>query len=164
MTFEDVVAKVTKGSLVVMKGVRNQNLYYLKGSTEIGQVASAISEADMSRLWHYRLGHTGEKSLQALCKQELLKGAKSRKIEFCEHCVLGKKTKVKFGTAIHQTRGILDYVHTDVWGPTKTASLGGRHWFVTFVDDYSRRCWVYTMTKKSEVLDLFVEWKKRLEL
>ena len=110
------------------------------------------------------MGHTCEKSLQALCKKWLLKGAKSGKIEFCEHCVLGKKTKVKFGTAIHQTRGILDYVHTDVWGPTKTASLGGRHWFVTFVNDYSRRCWVYTMTKKSEVLDLFVEWKKRLEL
>ena len=118
----------------------------------------------MSRLWHYRLRHTGEKSLQALCKQGLLKGAKSGKIEFCEHCVLDKETNVKFGTAIYQTRGILDYVHTDVWGPTKTASLGGRHWFVTFVDDYSRRCWVYTMTKKSEVLDLFVEWKKRLEL
>ena len=50
VTFENAVAKVTKGSLVVMRGVRNRNLYYLKGSTEIGQVALAISEADMSRL------------------------------------------------------------------------------------------------------------------
>ena len=36
VTFEDVVANVTKGSLVAMKGVRSQNLYYLKGSTEVG--------------------------------------------------------------------------------------------------------------------------------
>ena len=93
-----------------------------------------------------------------------MKGAKSGKVEFCEHCVLGKKTKVKFRIAIHRTMGILDYVYTDVWDPTKTASPDGRHWFVIFIDDYSRRCWVYTMKHKSEVLDLFVEWKKRLEL
>ena len=61
-----------------------------------------------------RLGHAGEKSMQALAKQGLLKGAKTCKLEFCEHCVLGKKSKVKFGTAIHRTKRILDYVHTDV--------------------------------------------------
>ncbi|XP_020243484.1 uncharacterized protein LOC109821732 [Asparagus officinalis] len=107
--------------------VRSQNLYYLKGRTVIVQVASAISEADNSRLWHYRLGHIGKKSLQTLCKHGLLKEAKSGKVEFYKHCVLGKKTKVKFGTTIHRTRDILDYVHTNIWGPTNTASLGGRH-------------------------------------
>ena len=50
VTFENAVAKVTKGSLVVMRGVRNRNLYYLKGSTEIGQVALTILEADTSRI------------------------------------------------------------------------------------------------------------------
>ena len=48
-------------------------------------------------------------------------------------------------------------------GPTKTASIGGKHYFVTFIDDYSRRCWVYTMKHKREVLELFVEWKRNLE-
>jgi len=74
-----------------------------------------------------------------------LKGAGTCKLKFCEHCVIGKKTKVKFGTSTHCTKEILDYVHTDVWGPTKTASIEGNHYFVTFIDDYSRRCWVYTM-------------------
>ena len=72
-----------------------------------------------------RLGHAGEKSMQTLTKQGLLKDAKTCKLEFCEHCVLGKKSKVKFGTAIHRTKGIFDYVHTDVWGPSKNAFLGG---------------------------------------
>ncbi|ONK81628.1 uncharacterized protein A4U43_C01F31260 [Asparagus officinalis] len=66
MTFENAVAKVTKGSLVVMNRVRSRNLYYLKGSTEIGQLDLAISEANESRLLHYRLGHTG-KSHCRLC-------------------------------------------------------------------------------------------------
>jgi len=86
-----------------------------------------------------RLGHAREKSLQILAKQGLLKDTKACKLEFCEHCVLGKQRIVKFGTAIHNTKGIVDYVHSDVWGPIKTPSIEGRHYFVTFVDDFSRR-------------------------
>ena len=70
---------------------------------------------------------------------------------------------MKFGTTIHNTEGILDYIHTDVWGPTKTASLGGKHYFVTFVDDFFRRVWVYTMKSKDEVFETFLVWKKKVE-
>ena len=76
---------------------------------------------------------------------------------------MGKQTRVKFGTTIHNTKGILDYIHTDVWGPTKMASLGGKHYFVTFVDDFSRRVWVYTMKSKDEVFETFLVWKKMVE-
>ena len=43
------------------------------------------------------------------------------------------------------------------------ASLGGKHYYVTFVDDFSRRVWVYTMKTKDEVLDIFLTWKKMAE-
>ena len=39
----DGVLKMTKGSMVVMKGVRWKNLYYLKGSTVTGQVETSSS-------------------------------------------------------------------------------------------------------------------------
>ena len=76
---------------------------------------------------------------------------------------MGKQTKVKFGTAVHQTKGILDYVHSDVWGPSRTKSQGGKHWFVTFVDDFSRRLWVFTMKHKDEVEGIFLVWKNMIE-
>ena len=46
---------------------------------------------------------------------------------------------MKFGTGVHQSKGLLDVVYMDIWGPTKTALLGGRWYFVSFVDDFSRR-------------------------
>jgi len=120
VSIRDGVLKMTKGSMVVLKVVHRNNLYYLQGSTITGQVmTSTDSDDDSTRLWHMRLGYAGEKSLQALAKQGLLKGARTCKLKFCEHCVIGKKTKVKFGTMTHCTEGILDYVHTDVWRPTK---------------------------------------------
>ncbi|KAH9805146.1 hypothetical protein KPL71_002341 [Citrus sinensis] len=166
ISLRDGLLKVVAGALTIMKGTRRNNLYYFQGSTVIGS-ASTVSgkdaDSEATKLWHMRLGHAGEKALQTLAKQGLLKGTNSCKLEFCEHCVLGKQTRVKFGSAIHNTKGILDYVHSDVWGPTKTASLGGMHYFVTFVDDYSRKVWVYLMKNKNEVLGIFLKWKKMVE-
>ena len=88
---------------MVMKGIRRNNLYLYQGNTTVG-TAAAVSEADkvaeMSRLWHMRPGHAGEKSLQTLAMQGLLKGAKTCKLDFCEQCVLGKQKRMKFSTAI----------------------------------------------------------------
>ncbi|KAH9657504.1 hypothetical protein KPL70_023101 [Citrus sinensis] len=75
----------------------------------------------------------------------------------------GKKIRVKFGTTNHDTREILEYVHSDVCGPTKTASIGGSHYFIIFVDDFSRRVWVYTMRANDEGLEIFVKWNKLVE-
>ncbi|KAH9669389.1 Integrase catalytic domain-containing protein [Citrus sinensis] len=146
-TIEDDTMKFTHGAMLILQGVRRHNLYYLKGgTTDEANVVEAHS--DTTKLWHVRLGHAGEKSLQILMRHGLLKGTKTCKLNFCEHCVAGKKTRIKFGTANHDTHEILEYVHSDVWGPTKTASIGGSLYFVTFVDDFSRRVWVYTIKIK----------------
>ena len=46
---------------------------------------------------------------------------------------------------------------------TKAASIGGCHYFVTFIDDYSRKIWVYFMKKKSEVFGHFKAFKAMVE-
>ncbi|KAG8503986.1 hypothetical protein CXB51_002302 [Gossypium anomalum] len=115
VTMRDGVLKVISGALVILKGIRKNNLYYYQYSTVIGTVAAASDnkELDSMQLWHMKLGYASEKSLKILAKQGLLKGAKACKLKFCEHCVLGKQKRVKFGTAIHNTKGILEYVHSD---------------------------------------------------
>ena len=99
-----------------------------------------------------------------LCKhwrsKRLLKDVKTGKLEFCKHCIISKNMKVKFSTVMHCAKGILDYVHMDIWGPTKNTSPGGNHYFVSSIDDYSSRSWVYTMWHKNEVLYLFVKWRR----
>ena len=42
VSIRDDVLKMIKGSMVVMKGVRRNNLYYLKGNTITGQVETFI--------------------------------------------------------------------------------------------------------------------------
>ncbi|PWA44734.1 hypothetical protein CTI12_AA523970 [Artemisia annua] len=107
---KDGVMKIISGVLVVMKGIRKiNNTYHYKGRTVVGTVA-AVTDGDRNseavKLWHMRLGHAGEKSLNLLIKQGLLKGVSSCKLDLCEHCINGKTTRVKFGTAVHKTQGI----------------------------------------------------------
>ena len=44
-------------------------------------------------------------------------------------------------------------MHSDVCGPMKTESLGGKRFFVVFKDDYSKFRTVYFIKKKSEVVE-----------
>ena len=59
----------------------------------------------------------------------------------------------------------MDLVHSDLCGPITVASLGGYHYYVTFIDDYSRKTWIYFLkTKESEeVLSKFKEFKAQVE-
>ena len=54
-------------------------------------------------------------------------------------------------------------MYTDVWGPTIVSSLGGSSYFVTFIDDHSRKVCVYYMKHKSEVFEIFRRWKAMVE-
>ncbi|KAH9697306.1 hypothetical protein KPL71_023556 [Citrus sinensis] len=84
-------------------------------------------------------------------------------LEFCEKCVFGKATRLKFNTGKHETKQTLDYIHSDIWGPSQIPSHGGARYFITFIDDYSRKLWVYILKHKSEALDKFKEWTTLME-
>ena len=53
----------------------------------------------------------------------------------------------------------LQRVHRDVCGPMPVDSIGGKRYFVTFIDDYTRYCKVYFMKNKSEVFNKFKEFE-----
>ncbi|KAJ4721737.1 Retrovirus-related Pol polyprotein from transposon TNT 1-94 [Melia azedarach] len=120
---EGGVLHVCKGSNVVLKGVKRGTLYFLQGSTLSSSVAVASSEIDkdnMTKLWHMRLGHMSARGMQILSKGDLLCGHKIKDLEFCEHCIFGKLHRSKFPKAIHRTKGTLDYIHSDCWGPSRS--------------------------------------------
>ncbi|KAK3040178.1 hypothetical protein RJ639_028428 [Escallonia herrerae] len=160
------VMKVSKCAMVIMKGQKIGNLYKLMGETVIGGASvstHAGSSNDNFELWHKRLGHLSEGGMLELHKRKLLQGVKSCKLDFCKFCVFGKQKRVSFKAASHTSKGVLDYVHSDVWGPIRHISNGGARYFVTFIDDFSRKVWVYFMKHKSEVFKVFKQWKARVE-
>ncbi|KAH0655443.1 hypothetical protein KY285_030325 [Solanum tuberosum] len=164
-TGECAVMKISLGALVIMKARRSGTLYTLLGSTVIGAAAvSTQSDSDITKLWHMRLGHMSKKSLSILGKRGLICGQSTGNMEFCEHCVFEKQKRVNFKSpAIHRTKGTLDYIHSDLWGPSRTPSKGGAWYMLTFIDDYLRKVWVYFLKNKSNVFLTFKQWKVLIE-
>ncbi|XP_031260601.1 uncharacterized protein LOC116118767 [Pistacia vera] len=63
-------------------------------------------------------------------------GSTEFKIEL--HCGIKDLHTVKFEFGQHYSSLPLEYVHSDVWGPSRHYSLGGCRYFISFVDDFSR--------------------------
>ncbi|KAK3037378.1 hypothetical protein RJ639_030476 [Escallonia herrerae] len=87
-----------------------------------------------------RLGHLSESGMKILHSKNALPGMKNIQLDFCEGCVYGKQKQISFqkdGKERKTER--LELVHTDVCGPTAVKSLGGNFYFVSFIDDASRK-------------------------
>jgi transposase InsO family protein len=96
-----------------------------------------------------------KKGLKVLSDCKLLPSLKSLKLDLCKHSIYGKHNRKKFKTGRHTHEGILDYIHYDVWGPSPTISYGGSSYFVTFIDDFSRKVWIYMLKRKADVFTIF---------
>jgi len=57
----------------------------------------------------------------------------------------------------------MDIIHSDVCGPMAATSLSEYVYYVIFIDDYSRKCWIYFLKAKDEVLSKFKEFKAMIE-
>jgi hypothetical protein len=82
----------------------------------------------------------------------------------CVGCVLGKHHRDSFDKrASWHALGPLQLVHSDLCGPLSSPSFFGCKYFLTFIDDFSRRTWVYFLKLKSEVFDKFLAYKALVE-
>ena len=81
-------------------------------------------------------------------------------LELCENYVYGKHKRIIFLSVGKQKKSEkLELFHTDVWVPTQVKYLGGYRYYVTFIDDATRKFWFYYIRQKYDVFDTFKKWK-----
>jgi hypothetical protein len=176
--FEKGTCRMVRGAMVLMRGVRFGTLYKLLGSTisdgcnssivpdiEVEEERTPTVSGENVMLWHQRLGYIGEKGLRLLNGKGMVEGMSncSLDFDFCEHCLYGKQNRVRFPSGATRAEGILQLVHSDVFGPVSVPSLGKSMYYVSFIDEFSRKTWIYFLRKKSEVFDRFKEFKALVE-
>jgi transposase InsO family protein len=75
----------------------------------------------------------------------------------------GKHNRVRFPSSATREKGILELIHSDVFGPVPIPSVGKFVYYVSFIDDSSRYTSIYFLRNKSEVFDKFKEFKALVE-
>jgi hypothetical protein len=125
---------------------------------------SSDNRRHLCELWHCRMAHLHHGDLGGL--REVVIGVPQIIIEnqdVCRGCVLGKFSKASFPHSDPRSAGILYLVHTNVCGTMTRRSLSGCEYYLTFIDDYSRKTWIYFLKAKSEVFTWFQEFRALVE-
>ena len=117
-------------------------------------------------LWHRRLAHLHYRALPSLRKVVI--GLPEFEVQHdgvCRGCALGKNVKKPFPNSDTRAKRILDLIHLDLCGRMSVATQSEHLYFMTFIDDYSRKNWIYFLKSKEsyEVLDRFQEFKALVE-
>ena len=125
--------------MVLMREVRHGTMYKLLGSTIINECNNYVvpegrgkydrtltASGGKKMLWHKILGHIGEKGLQALQGKCMVEGMTDCTLDFdfCEHSIYGKENRLRFASGATREKGILELIHSDVFGPVHVPSLG----------------------------------------
>ncbi|KAL2250008.1 UNVERIFIED_CONTAM: Retrovirus-related Pol polyprotein from transposon TNT 1-94 [Sesamum indicum] len=160
-TFGDAKWKISRGAMTLARGLKSGTLYMAGGSSSNIPFAGTVSQAN---LWHNRLGHMSENGMNVLKSKGRLPELKSVEVGHYEHCVFRKKKRVSFLTTGRTPRKEkLELVHTDLWGPAPVSSLSGSTYYMTFVDDSTRKIWVHFLKRKSDAFDTFRRWRALVE-
>ena len=169
---------MVRGEMVLLKRVLFGTMYKLQGRNisdgcnssivpDIGveEEITPMVSGQKVMLWHQRLGHIGKKGLRLLHGKGMAEGMSnfSLDFDFCEHCLYGKHNQVRFPSGAMRAEGILQLVHSGIFGPVSVPSLGKYVYYVSFIDDFSRNAWIYFLRKKSKVFERFKEFKALVE-
>ena len=96
-----------------------------------------------------RLAHINYKALPHVNK--IVMGLPYMNIKhegICKGCEKGKNIKNPFPKSETKTKGTLELIHSDVCGPMSSTSLSGFEYYITFIDDYSRKTQMYFLKAK----------------
>jgi hypothetical protein len=145
----------------IVIGVQEGGLYKFKGHSDSALVHNTVN---LSELWHRRFAHLHYKALPIVSK--MVTGLPEIQVDHegtCKGCAQGKNVKNLFPSNDNKAKGVLDIVHSDVCGPMSATSLSEYVYYVSFIDDLSRRTWIYFLKSKGEVFSKFKEFKALVE-
>ncbi|GKV47387.1 hypothetical protein SLEP1_g54294 [Rubroshorea leprosula] len=154
-----------KGTLILKAPLSKNRMFRVDIASEVYTCLSAILKDD-SWLWHLRFGHLNFRSLKLHAQKNMVKGLPSinHPEQLCEACTLGKHNRLPFVARKNwRARKPLELVHSNVYGPMSVTSTGNNRYFLTFIDDFTIKIWVYLLQIKFEVLSCFKKFKAHVE-
>jgi hypothetical protein len=153
---------LSKGGVFVGKGYLCENMFKCNVANINNNNMISAYIVESCDLWHMRLGHVNFRKLEDMMKSNLIPNF-DKNFDSCTTCMLTKITRQPFKSVKRSSR-VLDLIHSDVCDLHGWPTIGGKKYFVTFIDDCTRFCYVYLMHSKDEVLDKFKIFKAQVEL
>ena len=150
---------------ILLRGRSKGGLYPLPlgRASHLSERQASSSVRVSSSQWHQRLGHPSKNVVSSIVRNNDLECSTSDTSALvCDACQCGKSRQLSYTASARVSTMPLELIHTDVWGPAR-ASSGGYKYYVSFIDDYSRFCWIYLLKHKSDVEQVFYAFQAHVE-
>jgi hypothetical protein len=135
--------------MLLGKGRECGGLYVMDATSVSKAFATSLNKEEESLLWHQRMGHPSDNTLQLLDSRWFMNSNK------CDICHFPKEHRLPFPYSLHTSSKPFELVHSDIWSPASTMSHDGFRYFAIFIDDFTRATWLYLLKAKSDVLFVF---------
>ena len=135
----------------------NLNFNFTNSLFNVEHVSSSkfnVQNENSAFLWHQRLGHISKERMMRLVKSEILPHLDFGDLDVCVDCIKGKQTRHISKNSTTRSNELLELIHTDICGPFDIPSWSGEKYFITFIDDFSRYCYLYLLHEKSQSVDI----------
>src|ERR1044072_4190668 len=163
VSFESDKIVMTKDNVFVGKGYCDQGLFVLNVTEIIKGNTSSAYLTDSFDMWHARLGHVNFGYIQRMQSLGLISGSSKSSDNKCEICVESKLAKKPCPSVTLRESDLLSLIHTDLGDLKHTETRGGKRYYITFIDDFSRYTHVYLLRNKDEAFDTFLTYKAEVE-
>jgi hypothetical protein len=70
-------------------------------------------------------------------------------VDFCEHFIYGKQNWVRFPSRAIREKKYMELTHNGFFGRVMVLSLRGSMYYVSFIDDFYKKTWIYFLRRKS---------------
>ena len=87
----------------------------------------------------------------------------SQSLNFCDACQYGKLHQFHFPITDIKSKSPLQLLYADLWGLASVLSMDGYKYYISFVDGFTRYCWIFPFTLKSEAFETFKHFKSLVE-
>ena len=114
-------------------------------------------------LWHARLGHVNNRSIYRMVNLNLLSEFDVNIHNKCEVCTEFKFARQSFKSVQERSNELHSMIHSDLCDFKTIPSRGGKNYFITFIDDCNKYCYVYLLHSKDEALNMFKIYKAEVE-
>ncbi|XP_020679649.1 protein argonaute 1A-like [Dendrobium catenatum] len=158
----DFFIKDRQRNSTLLHGQKHNGLYRLKARTAPDRTALTAT-ASTSTPWHSRLGHPSDSVFTELAKLVTYIHKDSSYSPPCISCQISKCHKLPFSRSLSSSTKPFQLVHSDVWGLAPITSMNGSRFYITFIDDFSRFCWLYILNSKDEALIKFQQFYKLIK-
>jgi len=151
--FESNRVVITKHGGFIGKGYICDGLFKLSlmpfSSNKIYDSSSlSITNVESCDMWHARLGHINLNYIRRMMSLNLIPKYSIDSKKKCEICVQSKQPRKGFHTCIKKKTNLLELIHSDVCDSNDVLTCGGKRYFITFIDDFSKYCYVYLINHK----------------